>query len=233
MSDQKRYTEFEFQEVPVPLSLSASYIHLNKDSQLPLIILFHGFQDTAAAMIKRFWGSDVEAPVYKKFELFALNGFFPVPIQTDNEWKASYAWYFVDSKRRISVVSPDVAISGISNVINGLFSSDRPKILVGFSQGGFLIPLLSGKIENIKRAICAGSAYKTEDFSKQLCFPVDAIHGTMDKVISYERARISFDEISSRNPKGKFYEFEGLDHNMNEESRSQFIKLVNTETSTW
>lgn len=226
MSSQKKKVllSSQFESLEVSTQLPVQYLHFNQGPKKPLLILFHGYEDTAAGVFRR---AITSADQFPEFEILAPNGLFPVPVKLKGGgWKQTFAWYFADYSRKQVLIPPQVSAGAIADLIEKLDLRDRPKILIGFSQGGFFIPFVYPALTNVKKLFTIGSAYRQEDYPAQMGIALDAIHGTEDKVISFDRAESSFNELKAKNPEGRFFSFNGLGHSMNDESRALLKKEI-------
>jgi predicted esterase len=220
MSESKKSAPPVLQTV-VEVEMPLTYLHLNSGGQKPLLIFFHGYTDTAAAFLRRAWPADDP-----QYEILAPNGLFPTPVKIDGGWKQAFAWYFSDFSTKRVLISPAVSAKAVAELVEKLNLQDRPKVLIGFSQGGFFLPFVFPRLKNVKKMIAIGSAYRTEDYPEHFSIPLDAIHGEEDSVISLQHAQESFKQLAARNPKGNFYSFPGLGHSMNDQARALLKKLI-------
>ena len=205
----------QVQRLSVSAEIPLTYLHFNPGKNKPLLILLHGFEDTAAGFFKRALSEGDS-----KYEILAPNGLFPMPVRIPGGgWKQTFAWYFADFSKRQVLIPPTVASQAVLQLVHHLNLQDRPKVLLGFSQGGFFLPFVLPHLHHVKKAFAIGSAYRPEDYPEHFNIPVDALHGKEDQIVSYERARESFESFKHKNPHGRFYSFEGLGHTMNAEAR--------------
>lgn len=202
------------------VQLPVTYHHFNSGEGKPLLVFFHGYTDTAAGVLKRAM-PDLDS----RYEILAVNGLFPTPQKIEGGWRQAFAWYFADAKG--IMIHPNVSAGAIANLLKEMGLEDRPKILLGFSQGGYFLPFVSAKLQNVKKMFAMGAGYRPEDYPEKLPFVVDAFHGTADEIISHAHSSETFEKFrSSKNPKGQFYSFEGLTHTMNDESRALLKKKI-------
>lgn len=207
----------QLERTQVPVEMPMSYLHFNKKPGRPLLLLFQGYEDTAAGVFRRTLS---EAGQFPDFEILVPNGLFPVPVRITEGWKQGFAWYFSDISRKQVLMPPQVAAGAVSHLLSQLNLQDRPKVLIGFSQGGFFLPFLFPHLQNIKKIFGIGTGFRVEDYPEVLPAPLDAIHGENDKIVSFERTRENFDRLKTKNPKGEFYSFPDLGHSMNDQSRA-------------
>ena len=212
----------EIRNFKTSLVIPISYIHLQQQADVPVVILFHGYADSAKSFLKR---ALPEIP--KGIEVLAINGPFPVPQRNGEEWKHAYAWYFSDPKTKTVLIPPSAAVQAVENLLAELNLTSRRKILVGFSQGGFFVPHLLSKLSNVEKTLIIGAAYRSHDYPESLLAPVDGLHGARDEVISAELATNSFRDFSGKNPKGELSVLEDMGHELNDSGRSWIMQKLN------
>jgi predicted esterase len=178
-----------------------------------LVICAHGFQDHALSMLRRigWWQTDLP------FQILALNGPFPVPFWTGGGFKEAYSWYFRDTDAEIMLVDPATTSQTLSQLITELSLENSPKIIFGFSQGGFMAPYLAAKLKNVKGVIGLGCGYKLDAYSKCSPLEVHAIHGMNDERVSIEKSRTEFSNILKVGHRGSFHEIPSLGHKVDAE----------------
>lgn len=216
---------FTYQKTTIMTELPMRFVHLQVSEQLeqkPVLLFVHGFTDTAHGFLHRAFPQENFDP---RFEILAPNGPFPVPQKIGNNWREAYAWYFAESKEQ-ALIPAVVGAHAVETLLTKLNLLQRDKIIIGFSQGGFLIPHLLRRLQNVKKAIGIGCAYRAEDYPENLSCAVDGIHGTDDDVVSFERGHESFLQLKQKNPQGHFYAIQGLKHTMNDEARAVLNKLI-------
>jgi predicted esterase len=210
-----------FLKAQVPINVPMTYLHLNRGAQKPLLIFFHGYSDNAVGVVRRCFPS-----LDSRYEILAINGPFPIPVRHGEGWKRAFAWYFADSSKNEVLIHPAVPAGAIENLIAQLNLVDRPKILIGFSQGGFLLPFVLPRLKNVKKLFGIGAAYRSADYSGPLSISVDAFHGEQDDIITLEQSKKSFENFRSLNPQGQYFQFPNLAHTMNDESRALLLSRI-------
>jgi predicted esterase len=216
-----------YQKTKIITELPMSYLNLEKGADKPLLLFVHGFTDTAHGFLRRAYP---EEAIDSRFEILAPNGIFPVPQKIDKGWREAYAWYFSES-RDSAIVPPSVGAEAVDKLLLQLNLQEREKIIVGFSQGGFLIPHLLQKLKHVKKAIGIGCLYRVEDYPDSLSTVIDGIHGTADAVVAFDRGRDSFAALKAKNPLGQFHAIESLGHTMSDESRALLKRLISESIS--
>jgi len=202
------------------LKIPISYIHLNSGKNKPLVLMFHGFADSAKSFLKRAY-SELPTDV----EVLAINGPFPLPQKKDGHWKHAYAWYFVDLETKEVYIHPDVAVQAVSDLLQHLGLSDREKIVIGFSQGGFFVPFLLHRLKNVKQILTIGCGYRPGDYPTGKKFHLEALHGEKDEIVTYTYAKDSFARMKDHII-GHFTSIASMGHNFNDEAREWLKKQI-------
>lgn len=198
-----------------------TYVRMNESENKPLVILLHGFADSAKSLLKR---ALPETP--SEVEILAINGLFPVPQKKDGHWKHAFAWYFVDFYTREVHIHPNVSAQAISELLRELNLESRPKILMGFSQGGFFVPYLLKFIKNVKQILIVGSIFRPDEYPNEQ-LKIEALHGELDQIVSFEDSIQSFQALKQkRNIDGEYKSLPDMGHNFNDEAREWLIQKI-------
>jgi phospholipase/carboxylesterase len=197
-------------------------VHLQAGENKPLLLLAHGFADSGAGFVKR-----VAASVPERFEVLAPNGLFPHPVRQGDSWKEAYAWYFADLSANKIYIHPGVSAGAVRAMVERLGLKDRPKTLLGFSQGGWFLPYLASELERVERMIMIGAGFRPEDFARlNLRLPVSAIHGDLDEVVPHARSREEFERLGDHNLGGAFHVVPGMTHSLDDTGRARLRELL-------
>ena len=218
------------QKIDLRLTLPVSYYF--KEAQRPTnktVLLLHGYQDSAVALLKRAFGDDKHLQEqHYDFNILAPNGVYPVPVKTDDGFREAYAWYFVDSARNLALVSPEVAARSLVGLIKSLSLESNTFHIVGFSQGGVLSPFIARELSNVSGIIGVGTAFLPDLYDGlRSTLPVDAIHGANDEIITLATSFKGYQELKQVQPRpGDFYEFKGLKHSLDDAARAKLKDLI-------
>lgn len=198
----------KWQEANFDFSLPVKY-HLGPATKAGLVVLLHGYQDHAYSMLKRLsWAEREDLP----FQILASNAPFPVPVWAAGGFKEAYSWYFRDTSRGLTLVPPQTTAARVAKLIKDLGYENTKKVIVGFSQGGYLAPYLAKATPEVRAIIGLGSGYTPEHYEDLKPISVHAIHGSEDKVIDLPRAQSDHASLLSRGFSGSFHIEPGLDH---------------------
>ena len=146
--------------------------HLSPSKKPGVVICLHGYQDHALSMIRRIGWWEKELP----FQILAINGPFPVPIWTADGFKEAYSWYFRDTSRDLEFVSPATTASRLKCLVGDLSLAEIPKVIFGFSQGGFLASYVATELENVRGIIGLGCGYPLENYARVKPMRVHAVN---------------------------------------------------------
>ena len=183
--------------------------HLDAAKGPGVVICLHGFQDHALSMIRRIgWWEKTDLP----FQLFAVNGPFPVPLWTGEGFKEAYSWYFRDTSRDLEFVSPATTASRLKMLVDDVGLTDTPKVLFGYSQGGLLAPYVASVLKNVKGIVGLGTMYIADAYKKCSPLKVHGVHGEKDDRISLTSSRSEFQTVLSFGHKGEFHPVPNLIH---------------------
>lgn len=187
-----------------------------------LAILLHGYQDSAKAMIKRLGWLNKKPP----FRWLAINGPFPVPVWSADGFKEAYAWYFRDSSRDLTLVTPTTTAESLKGLLGDLGLNEIPKVFFGFSQGGYLAPYLAKHAQNVRAIVGLGCGYTEEGYANLPPLKVLGFHGTQDEVVSWTESREEHARLMQRGFSGYFHEVPNLTHTMNETTAARIAETI-------
>lgn len=182
--------------------------HLTDPSELGLVICLHGYQDHALSMIRRMGWCQTPVP----FQILAINGPYPVPLRTESGYREAYSWYFRDSNAKVMLVDPVSTSKVLGKFIDDLSLTNVRKVIVGFSQGGFLAPYLAPYLKELRGIVGIGCGYNIEAYSKISPVPVNAIHGDVDERVKLAQSKTDYAQLSQYGHSGKFHQIPGLVH---------------------
>ena len=210
-------TRFDF---PLPLRY-----HLSEPRAPGLVIALHGYQDHALSMLRRLgWDHPEKLP----FRLLAINAPFPVPVWTNEGFKEAYSWYFRDTTRDLTYVAPATTAERLARLLTDLKLDDTPKVLFGFSQGGFLAPYLARLAREVRGIVGFGCGFNAEAYDVLKPLPVYGLHGDQDERVSLERTRREYAHVASLGFPGQFRVLPGVRHRLDAETVEPVVRELIT-----
>ena len=206
MSDKFAMQSWALKRYDFPMPIR---YHLSATEGSGLVLCLHGYQDHALSMIRRLgWWEATNLP----FQILAINGPFPVPIWTKEGFTEAYSWYFRDTSRDLEFVSPATTASRLKLLLDDLGLGARPKVILGFSQGGFLAPYLANQLHEVRGIIGLGCGYPVDIYAKCKPLVVHAIHGAKDERIPFKNSQAEFAEVLKVGHRGEFHLLPELVH---------------------
>jgi predicted esterase len=119
--------------------------------------------------------------------ILAPNGPFPLNHEGDN--RMGYTWYFYSRAEQRYVLNQDMARSWIKELLGLKNPGKLPLTIIGFSQGGYLAPLVGHDAAETKLVIGLGCEFRQSLVTHMPAFRLEGIHGLNDTVISLEGSR--------------------------------------------
>jgi len=172
-----------------------------------LAILLHGYQQTGATILKL-----LAACFDSDTTVIAPDGIWPVPFRRGDGYELGYAWYFFDPATAVYGVPMEPAVSVLQQLVASLEERDLPKLVVGYSQGGYLAHFLAKSLDRVTRVVGVNCRFRSEVLTDPLPFKLDAVMGLEDQAVDPDRARVCHQEIIARGNTGRFVAVPGATH---------------------
>jgi phospholipase/carboxylesterase len=189
-----------------------------------VVLCMHGYQDHAQSMMKRIgWLDNDKLP----FQVLAVNGPFPVPIWTASGFHEAYAWYFRDTERGFTIVSPEQMAERVAQLTEELNLHKTPLVIFGFSQGGYLAPFVTRLLPQTKAIIALGSGFPKAPYAHvPTTTKIYAIHGDRDERIPIQPTKEAHAQLLQQGFQGEFFAIPGLDHRVDTQVEPLVRKLA-------
>ena len=173
--------------------------------------MLHGFGETYHHLYKHF-----EKHLPDDFGVFAPNGIFPLPQKKFDspEWKLRFCWYFYDAAKKEYFIDQRYPAEVISNLITQLKLDQNKKMIIGFSQGGYLAPFLGNKLSHVEKCIAINAEYKHLMLPKICPFPLINICGEKDDIVDSANCKNSHQKMIERGNHGDFIEVAEEGHSL-------------------
>lgn len=197
-------------ELALTTSLPMRYFEHSLSPTGPLLLLLHGYLDSGPAFFRRVFAN--QKPNYS---VLAPNALFPIPTPSENGYRETYGWYFVDYERQKTFIAAQVARDYLRDFLEKLGYTNRPIVIAGFSQGGYLAPLIAALLPNCVGVVGIGCGYTADSYPQGLQFPLHAVHGDADEVILPSRSLTQFDELQKNTQENSFTWIPGMTHSLN------------------
>jgi predicted esterase len=201
--------------------------HLSGPSDAGVVLCMHGYQDHALSMLKRIGWWEGDKPKALPFQILAVNAPFPVPLWTKSGFVEAYAWYFRDTDRGFTIVSPQQTAERVYQLIQEIGVAQKPMMIFGFSQGAYLAPFVARHIQNLKGLISLGSGYPQEPYTHlNPTTKVFGIHGDQDQTIPLKASQEAHAQLIKTGFRGEFFTIKGLEHKVDPQVEPLVRRLV-------
>lgn len=196
-------------EVQFPYPCEYSYQESATGNKKSLLLLLHGYQQTGVWIYKRL------RKLFPDYEIYSPNALFPLPHRLENSWLMTYGWYFFDPDTKEYIVDMQPAVDYLKAFLEPHLAGVEDIRIIGFSQGGYIAPVLAKELSQVKQVIGVGCRYRTELLTGQLGFRIDAIHGVEDQIVEHDRAQECHAQIISQGNTGEFLSMPSVGHELN------------------
>lgn len=159
-----------------------------------LVLLLHGLDERGLRIYRkllRYLPADAH--------ILAPNAPFPLPRPKADRLDFGYTWYFYDKFTQSYEVDQTLALGLLNDLLIQANPQQLPVSVVGFSQGGYLSPLVAYQNLCVKKVIGIGCEFRAHFFKAAPHFELHAIHGLADNIIPPQNA---LREIESLKDKG-------------------------------
>ena len=178
----------------------------------PLIILLHGYGQKAQTTF-----DELVSVIPEDYAVLAPNGPFPLPGKTRTLESLGFAWYFYDSEQDQYYISYKVPAQIVRSLVHDLGIEAQEKIIVGFSQGGYLAPFVAEDLTQVQSVICINSSFRYDFMDKEAGdFLIHAINGADDILVDPIEAKKRHDKLKDLKRHGDFNLIPGTGHRINQ-----------------
>ena len=146
-------------------------------------------------------------------------------MRSEQGFKEAYSWYFEEHSTETVLIPKKITVQILKSLISSLGLIDQPKILIGFSQGGFLAPVLAQELTNVEKIIGLGCSYRKESYANLSHVKVFGIHGSEDTIVDFEAAAAAYDQLPPQLKAGWTVVPE-MHHAINEAARVALLKYI-------
>ncbi len=186
-----------------------------------LFLLLHGFSQRGESLLKKLIPILPEDAI-----ILSPNAPFPAPFKTDAGYLEAYAWYFYLAKDDRFVIPPEPAINALKKLSKKLKIEHLPTTVIGFSQGGYLAPLVAKEL-HVQRVISVSADYLARYYSKNDRFRLDVIHGAKDEIIPIEVSKKNLEGLKEQfGIDAHFHELPNTRHEVDEAAIKVIANLI-------
>jgi predicted esterase len=199
----------------VDAQLSVKYLSVvvgAKRQPCPVFLLMHGYSQTAEYLLNKFLPTIPDGAL-----VIAANGPFPAPKWIDEKPRLGFSWYFYDSSKDEYLVDMKTSVDMWIKIVDENHLQEVPKIIIGYSQGGYLAPFVAQELKNVVQVVGVGCEFLADELKENLSFRIDGIHGENDEVVSHDGAKKSHEKLIAQGARGNFITVKGNGHKISDE----------------
>jgi predicted esterase len=148
-----------------------------------ITLLLHGYNERGLRIFRK-----LSKYLPSDHYIIAPDAPFPLPRVKSDRLDFGYAWYFYDPFTKSYQVDQKLVLGLLSELISQANPEGLPVNIIGFSQGGYLAPLVGYSVDKTQHVIGVGCEFRTRFFATAPKFTLDAIHGAMDTIVSPENS---------------------------------------------
>ncbi len=199
---------------------------INTKPSDPFILLLHGFNERA----QRIFRKTLEA-IPENLTLVVPNAPFPMPRRVHDQagdyYKIGYAWYFYDDLKDEFLIDYSYPSAWLNSLIKTMGLDQRPMIIIGYSQGGYLAPFVGEACSNTKKVIGINCRFRDDMLSSNPpSYPLFALHGDNDDKVCPVRAQASFEKLKAQGYQGDFKLMAGKGHELDQDVCEELKQLI-------
>lgn len=210
----------------IELPLKVTYCErLNPTGTDRTIILLHGYGETKERMMRKV----AEPLVAHARRWISLSAPFPCPQLTPKGPKPGYAWYFRSLKHQVTMIPPQDCQKVFQRFVAQVQLNSSPVVIIGFSQGGYIMPYLASEIRNISALIGISCGLHVDQESRWKGLYLDLIHSAGDELSNIDEAESQFQQMQPRLKGGAFHRLSGA-HGIDAEKIAVVEKLLKGES---
>jgi predicted esterase len=150
--------------------------------------------------------------------IIAPNAPFPMSEGRDMSTEGkSYSWYFYNKEHNTYLINQDLAKYWLRDLLIHLKVTHLPLTLIGFSQGGYLAPLVGLNISQTRLVIGLACEFRHHLLPSTLPFKSIQIHGEEDDIIPITDAKREFVKLKENGNDIEFIPVPGTQHEISDE----------------
>lgn len=158
-----------------------------------VILLLHGLHERGLRIFRKLVKHLPENAL-----ILAPNGPFPLPREKNGRTEYGFAWYFYDRATKSYHLDQKLAVSWLTELLRTKNLPHLPLTIIGFSQGGYLAPLLGHALPETKLVIGLGCEFRDNLVAKDIRFPLVGLHGESDRVVNVNHSRTEAEKQNLR-----------------------------------
>lgn len=188
-----------------------------------IILLLHGLSERGKRIFRKL------SPYLPQDSIIlAPNAPFPILKTSPIGQSLGYTWYFYDTQTGKYLHNQDMARDWLKELLKKFNSQGLPLIIIGFSQGGYLAPLVGSDHPNTELVIGLGCEFRNTLIQEKLHFPLIGLHGENDEILSPEASFKNFDMIKHLALWSHWESLPDTKHEINEKMGERVREILET-----
>lgn len=187
-------------------------IEYKPDGPKSITLLLHGYNERGLRTFRK-----LRKALPDDTHIISPNGPFPLPRIKPDRLDFGYAWYFYDRFSQSYHVDQKLVVGLLHQLIETQNPHHLPVTIIGFSQGGYLAPLVAYSHKSVKHVIGIGCEFKAYFFQEKPSFTLSAIHGSDDPLVPITHAREQIELLKAQGIHVSWHEVQNLKHEITSE----------------
>lgn len=185
----------DYQEVRYELKASAVFDGVERTVDKPdqVILLLHGLQERGLRIYRKLIRQLPDNAL-----ILAPNAPFPFPREKDGRTEYGFAWYLYDRATKSYYLDQKLAVSWLTELLTSKNLNHLPLTIIGFSQGGYLAPMVGHALPQTKLVIGLSCEFRENLVAKDIAVPLVGLHGENDLVVNREHSRAEAEKLKVR-----------------------------------
>ncbi|MGI4993104.1 acyl-CoA thioester hydrolase/BAAT C-terminal domain-containing protein [Halobacteriovorax sp. GFR7] len=188
----------------------------NPKAQKTLLVL-HGFAQNNE-QIKENIVDKLSPQILESFRILIPNGVFPIPKIRPKQITYRYSWYFYDHTRQKYYIDMSTPIEALGNFLKAKDIEFKDVTIVGYSQGGYLAPIMASNLPGIHASIAINANTRVDKLGENLNFKHLSIHNEGDPVVEFENSHNSFLQLKKKITDAQYESFKINTHEISPEN---------------
>lgn len=204
----------DFEEKRYELNALAVFDGIERTVKNPdqVILLLHGLHERGLRIFRKLIHNLPETAL-----ILAPNAPFPLPREREGRTEYGYCWYFYDRVKKDYYLDQRLAVSWLMEFLNSKNISHLPLTIIGFSQGGYLAPLLGHALPQTKLVIGLGCEFRDKLIHDNIHFPLVGLHGSDDQIVSAQHSRSDAEKVRARGINVEWEEIPETSHQISDQ----------------
>lgn len=211
--------------INVSTTLPIDYLELGNLKAKETLLVLHGFAQNNE-MIKETLVDKLSSEVMNKYRIIIPNGILPIPKIRPKVIHYRYSWYFYDHSKGHYHIDMQAPISALENFFKALKVPMSSVTLLGYSQGGYLAPIMASYLKGIKASIAINANTRVDKLGENKSFKHLSIHNEGDPMVDFENSYKSYEKLKELVSDSEYKSFNIDSHEIQQENLDYLSKRL-------